>query len=95
VFITNKSMILLVYKQAYFDTNDLDFAIPSVAISFLQEFEDVFSEDTPSGLPSLRGTEHQIDHMYVASVPNCPAYKSNPGEMKDLQRQVDELMMKG
>jgi hypothetical protein len=30
-----------------------------------------------------------------ASIPNRPAYKSNPDEMKELQRQVDELMMKG
>ena len=29
-FFTNKSMILLMYKEAYFNTNDLDYAIPSV-----------------------------------------------------------------
>jgi hypothetical protein len=28
-------IILLVYKKAYFNTNDLDFAIPSVVISLL------------------------------------------------------------
>ncbi|KAJ7002777.1 hypothetical protein NC653_008093 [Populus alba x Populus x berolinensis] len=31
----------------------------------------------------------------VASIPNSPAYRSNPEETKELQRQVDELMMKG
>jgi hypothetical protein len=30
-----------------------------------------------------------------ALIPKCPAYRSNPEEMKELQRQVDELMMKG
>jgi len=30
-----------------------------------------------------------------ASIPNCPAYRSNPEETKELQRQVDEVMMKG
>jgi hypothetical protein len=30
-----------------------------------------------------------------ASIPNRPAYRSNPEETKELQRQVDELMMKG
>jgi hypothetical protein len=30
-----------------------------------------------------------------ASIPNCPAYRSNPEETKELQRQVDELMTKG
>jgi hypothetical protein len=51
-------MILLVYKEAYFNSNDLDSAIPSVTFSLLQEFDDVFPEDIPSGLPPLRGTEH-------------------------------------
>ena len=30
--------------------------------------------------------------MPGASVPNCPTYRSNPEETKELQRQVDELM---
>jgi hypothetical protein len=41
VFFTNKPMILLVYKEAYFNTNDLDSAIPSVAVSLMHEFDDV------------------------------------------------------
>ena len=41
-------MILLVYKEAYFNTNDLDHIVPSVAIALLQEFDDVFPDDTPS-----------------------------------------------
>jgi hypothetical protein len=69
--------------------------VPSVAISLLQEFDDVFPDDTPSGLPPLRGIEHQIDFVPGASIPNRLAYKSNPEKMKELQRQVDELMEKG
>jgi len=57
-FFTNKPMILLVYKEAYFNTNDLDHIVPSVAISLLQAFHDAFPDDTPSGLPLLRGIEH-------------------------------------
>jgi hypothetical protein len=41
-------MILLVYKEAYFNTNDLDSAIPSVTISLMQEFENVFPKDIPN-----------------------------------------------
>jgi len=67
---TNKPMILLVYKEAYFNTNDLDHIVPSVAISLLQEFDDVFPNDTPSGLPTLRGIKHQIDFVPEASIPN-------------------------
>ena len=81
--------------HTYFNTNDLDHIVPSVAISLLQEFDDVFPDDTPSGLPPLRGIEHQIDFVPGASIPNRPAYRSNPEETKELQRQVDELMEKG
>jgi hypothetical protein len=94
VFFTNKSMILLVYKEAYFNTNDLDRIMPSVAISLLQEFDDVFPDDTPNGLPLLRGIEHQINSVPVASIPIRPTYRSNPEETKELQRQVDELLEK-
>jgi len=57
-FFTNKSMILLVYKETYFNTNDLDHIVPSVSIALLQEFDDVFPDDTPRGLPPLRGIKH-------------------------------------
>jgi hypothetical protein len=94
-FFTNKPMILLVHKEAYFNTNDLDHIVPGVAISLLQEFDDVFPDDTPSGLPPLRGIEHQIDFVPGASIPNRSTYRSNPEKTKELQRQVDELMEKG
>jgi len=51
VLFTNKPMILLVYKEAYFNTNNLDSAIPSLIVSLLQEFDDVSPEDILSGLP--------------------------------------------
>jgi hypothetical protein len=95
VFLTNKLIILLMYKEAYFNTNNLDHIVPNVAISLLQEFDDLFPDDIPSGLPPLRGREHQIDFVPRASIPNQPAYRNNPKEMKELQRQVNELMEKG
>ncbi|XP_061975771.1 uncharacterized protein LOC133697309 [Populus nigra] len=60
-----------------------------------QEFEDVFPEKIPSGLPPIRGIEHQIDFVQGAFIPNRSAYRSNPKESKELQRQVEELMLKG
>jgi hypothetical protein len=49
----------------------------------------------PSGLPPIRGIEHQIDFVPGATIPNRPAYRSNPEEIKELQRQVEELLAKG
>jgi hypothetical protein len=56
-------MILLVYKEAYFNSNNLDSCVPSVVKVLLQKFKDVFLEENPSGLPLIRGIEHQIDFV--------------------------------
>ncbi|XP_075675008.1 uncharacterized protein LOC142644241 [Castanea sativa] len=66
-----------------------------VVVSLLQEYEDVFPNDVPSGLPPIRGIEHQIDFVPGATIPNRPAYRSNPEETKELQRQVEELLTNG
>ncbi|PKI72899.1 hypothetical protein CRG98_006701 [Punica granatum] len=60
-----------------------------------QEYEDVFPEEAPHGLPPIRGIEHQIDFVPGATIPNRPAYRSNPEETKEFQRQVSELLEKG
>ncbi|KAF7833039.1 Transposon Ty3-I Gag-Pol polyprotein [Senna tora] len=61
----------------------------------MKEFDDAFPDEVPTGLPPLRGIEHQIDFMPRASIPNRPAYRSNLEETKELQRQVDDLLAKG
>ncbi|XP_070056635.1 uncharacterized protein [Nicotiana tomentosiformis] len=61
----------------------------------VKDFEDVFPEDIPNGLPPLCGIEHQIDFVPGSQIPNRPAYRSNPEETKELQSQVDELLEKG
>ncbi|KAH9704927.1 hypothetical protein KPL70_011665 [Citrus sinensis] len=55
-----------------------------------KQYEDVFLEEAPRDLPSIRGIEHQIDFVPDATIPNRPTYKSNPEETEELQRQVDE-----
>uniref|UniRef100_A0A2N9IG11 Reverse transcriptase n=1 Tax=Fagus sylvatica TaxID=28930 RepID=A0A2N9IG11_FAGSY len=84
---SNQPMIVLLYKEALLNTNELDLALPSSIVSLLQEYEDVFPEETPHGLPPIRGIEHQIDFVPGATIPNRPAYRSNPEETKELQRQ--------
>ena len=55
----------------------------------------MFTNDVPSGLPPIRGIEHQIDFVPGVTIPNRPAYRSNPKETKELQRQVEEFLTKG
>ena len=91
----NKPMIVLLYKKTLFNTNQPDNSLPSSIVSLLQEFEDVFPEEIPKGLPPIRGIEHQIDFVLGATILNRPAYKSNLEDTKELQKQVGELMEKG
>jgi hypothetical protein len=94
-FYANQPIFVLLYNEACFNTNKLDESLPSVVVSLLQEYEDVFPTDVPSGLPPIRGIEPQIDFVPGATIPKRPAYMSNPEETKELQRQVEELLAKG
>ena len=47
----NKPMIVLLYKETIFNTNQLDTSLPSSIVSLFQKFEDVFLEEIPKGLP--------------------------------------------
>ncbi|KAK1643948.1 hypothetical protein QYE76_061753 [Lolium multiflorum] len=60
----------------------------------LQEFNDVFPEEVPAGLPPLRGIEHQIDLIPSASLPNRAPYRMNLEETKEIQKQVKALLNK-
>ena len=41
-------------------------------------------QEPPKGLPPLRGIEHQIDFIPGASLPNRPAYRTNPTKAKEI-----------
>nr|XP_034570750.1 uncharacterized protein LOC117835509 [Setaria viridis] len=87
-------LIILVCKDTLLSANDLT-SVPSVVAHVLQEYEDVFPEETPAGLPPMRGIEHQIDLVPGAALRNRPAYCTNPEETKEIQRQVQALLDKG
>ncbi|XP_057808601.1 uncharacterized protein LOC131023075, partial [Salvia miltiorrhiza] len=89
-----RPIMLLRYQENLVITNDLSSLPPSIR-SVLQEFDDVFPDDTPAGLPPIRGIEHQIDFVPSATLPNRPAYRTNPEETKELERQIGELLAKG
>ncbi|XP_056857254.1 uncharacterized protein LOC130506596, partial [Raphanus sativus] len=92
---SKQPVLLLVYKETLLNLTDCTPEYPSEMSDLLQEFGDVFPEDNPNGLPPIRGIEHQIDFVPGATLPNRPAYRTNPVETKELQRQVEELMEKG
>ena len=69
--------------------------LPLVFQSLLQEFQDVFPDELPPGLPPLRGIEHRIDLIPGAPLPNKAPYRVNPEETKEIQRQVKHLIDHG
>ena len=58
----------------------------------ISQYQDIFLQDLPSGLPLVLGNKHQI---FDAPLPNKATYRYNPQEIKELQRQVDELLARG
>uniref|UniRef100_A0A151UHP0 Transposon Ty3-I Gag-Pol polyprotein n=1 Tax=Cajanus cajan TaxID=3821 RepID=A0A151UHP0_CAJCA len=69
--------------------------LPKGVKAILKEFDDLFPPEGPKGLPPSRGIEHQIDLVPGASLPNRPAYRTNPQETKEIESQVQELLEKG
>ncbi|XP_074318665.1 uncharacterized protein LOC141655484 [Silene latifolia] len=69
--------------------------IPLEFRELLNDYEDVFPSELPSGLPPLRGIEHQIDFIPDTTLPNKAAYQSDPKASQELQQQIGELMSTG
>ncbi|KAG7559385.1 Retrotransposon gag domain [Arabidopsis thaliana x Arabidopsis arenosa] len=91
----HSSKLLFVFKETLVSITNPEQAIPSKIKFLLQDYTDVFPEENPQGLPPIRGIEHQIDFVPGASLPNRPAYRTNPVETKELEKQVTELMERG
>jgi hypothetical protein len=84
---------VLICKGTVLTTNDHS-TIPSPLLSLLKEFQDVFPDELPHGLPPLRGIEHRINLIPGAPLPNRTAYRTNPEETKEIERQIYDLLQK-
>ena len=82
-------------KRAMFLLDDIVSSAPPAITNLLQEYEDIFLAEIPPGLPPMRGIEHQIDLILGATLPNRAAYRTNPEETKEIQRQVQDLLDRG
>jgi hypothetical protein len=85
----------LVCTDALFSNDDIASTVPAPVTNLLQEFSNVFPAEIPPRLPPIRGIEHQIDLIPGASLPNRAAYRANPEETKEIQRQVQDLLDHG
>jgi len=86
---------ILYCKEALTVTGSELESLPNGVKIILKEFDDIFSREVRSGLPPLRGIKHQIDLVPGTSLPNRLAYRTKPEEIKEIEKQVDELLKRG
>ncbi|XP_074288573.1 uncharacterized protein LOC141613727 [Silene latifolia] len=74
---------------------DVEHQLPAKVRPLLEQYQDVFPAELPSGLPPLSGIEHHIDLVPGSILPNIPVYRCDPDATRELQQQIDELVNKG
>ncbi|KAK9227018.1 hypothetical protein WN943_012067 [Citrus x changshan-huyou] len=83
-----------VYVLVVFEENEDSNEPPLIMKYLLEEFSDVVPEELSHGLPPMRDIQHCIDLILGSVLPNKAAYRMNPKEHEELQRQVEELIRK-
>jgi len=66
-----------------------------IAKTLIQNFCHLFPKEIPTGLLPKRDIQHHIDLIPGSILPNKHAYRMNPKETMEIQREVEELKSKG
>ena len=61
----------------------------------VKEYNDVFPEALPRGLPPSRGVEHTIELVQGATPPSRPTYRMSARELEETKKQIDEMLAAG
>ena len=73
-----------------------DQALPSLICVVLEEYDDVFPQDLPLGLPPVReGHEFKIDLEDEVSPVHRPLYKMSPLELEEAKKQIESMLEHG
>ena len=61
----------------------------------LKQYDDLFPEDLPPGLPPKREVDHKIELLPGTRPPSRPTYHMSAAELAELKKQLDELLAAG
>jgi hypothetical protein len=75
----DRTLFLLMFKGPSPTDSKLE-QLPEAIYSLLQEYNDLFPDDTSKELPPYRGIEHRINLIPGAPLPNRPRYIFEPGD---------------
>ncbi|XP_061359838.1 uncharacterized protein LOC133303885 [Gastrolobium bilobum] len=78
----NKPIFALLVVET--SMNTVEAPLHPLVQHLIEKFQDVFPNNLPSGLPPIRGIEHQIDLIPSAPLLNRAAYRCNSEETKEL-----------
>ncbi|GKE20569.1 RNA-directed DNA polymerase [Tanacetum coccineum] len=87
-----KEVVLLGLDE---DENPSQPILSPLVQALLKPYSQVFPTEIPPILPPKRSIQHKIDLVPGASLPNKPAYRTNPQETLEIRKQVDKLLEKG
>jgi hypothetical protein len=77
------------------DTSSTVQPLPSDVRHLLDDYNDVFPKDLPSGLPPSRAVDHKIELLPGQPPPSRPPYRMSFDEQNELKKQLQELIDKG
>ncbi|PKU68398.1 RNA-directed DNA polymerase [Dendrobium catenatum] len=61
----------------------------------IAEFQEIFVNELPAGLPPSRDIQHVVDLVPGVTLPNRPPYRLRPEEHEELKQQVEGLLAQG
>ena len=76
--VARQDFVLIIFQENSSDHGEPSRELPMQIRQLLKDFEDIFPDDLPKGLPPVRRIVHQIDFILGAVIPNRPTYRANP-----------------
>ena len=71
---------------------DVDTELETARRKVTKEYDDVFPDELPPGLPPQREVDHKIELIPGSTPPSRPTYRLSATELAELKKQLEELI---